>query len=67
MLEKIIVDNVEFVKAKFNEIKPRLIDVPDSCVLVGIRRAGKTYLLYQKARQFDDKFLYINFEDERLV
>jgi predicted AAA+ superfamily ATPase len=23
--------------------------------------------LYQKARQFDDKFLYINFEDERLV
>ena len=67
MLEKIIVDNVEFVKAKFNEIKPRLIDVPDSCVLVGIRRAGKTYLLYQKAKQFDDKFLYINFEDERLV
>ena len=67
MLEKIIVDNVEFVKAKFNEIKPRLIDVPDSCVLVGIRRAGKSYLLYQKAKQFDDKFLYINFEDERLV
>ena len=47
----------------------------DSCyVLVGIRRAGKSYTLYQdmlaklsagKAKAED--FLYINFEDERLA
>ena len=46
-----------------------------SCyVLVGIRRAGKSYTLYQdmQARLFAGKatiedFLYINFEDERLA
>lgn len=41
-------------------------------VLVGIRQAGKSYLLYQRAKQFlaeghDIKeFVYINFDDERL-
>ncbi len=42
-------------------------------VLVGIRQAGKSYLLYQRAKQFmkeghDVKELvYINFDDERLL
>lgn len=41
-------------------------------MLVGIRQAGKSYLLYQRAKQFlaeghDIKeFVYINFDDERL-
>lgn len=41
-------------------------------VLVGIRRAGKSYLLYQRIQQLLsagtgwDEMLYINFEDERL-
>lgn len=42
-------------------------------VLVGVRRAGKSYLLYQdiqnsiqKGEINEDGFLYINFEDERL-
>lgn len=41
-------------------------------VLVGIRQAGKSYLLYQRAKQFmaeghDVKeMVYINFDDERL-
>lgn len=41
-------------------------------VLVGIRQAGKSYLLYQRAKQFlaaghDIKeIVYINFDDERL-
>lgn len=40
--------------------------------VVGPRRAGKTYLLFQKIREFlkkgipIEKILYINFEDERL-
>ena len=42
-------------------------------VLVGIRQAGKSYLLYQRAKQFlkeghDIKeIVYINFDDERLL
>lgn len=42
-------------------------------VLVGIRQAGKSYLLYQRAKKFlEDKhdireIIYINFDDERLL
>ena len=42
-------------------------------VLVGIRRAGKSYLLYQRIQQLLsngiqwDEILYVNFEDERLI
>jgi len=42
-------------------------------VFVGIRRAGKSYLLYQRIQQLLaqgkqwDEMLYINFEDERLI
>lgn len=42
-------------------------------MLVGIRQAGKSYLLYQRAKQFlkeghDIKeIVYINFDDERLL
>ena len=41
-------------------------------VLVGIRRAGKSYLLYQRIRELlaegmpQDEIMYVNFEDERL-
>lgn len=41
-------------------------------VLVGIRRAGKSYLLYQRIRELlkeglsYDEIMYVNFEDERL-
>ncbi|MCH3918079.1 MAG: ATP-binding protein [Spirochaetia bacterium] len=42
-------------------------------VLTGIRRAGKTFLLYQRMQELVadgtswDEILYINFEDERLL
>ena len=42
-------------------------------VFVGIRRAGKSFLLYQRMQQLLkhgvqwDEMLYVNFEDERLV
>ena len=42
-------------------------------VFVGVRRAGKSYLLYQRMQQLLaqgvgwDEMLYINFEDERLA
>ena len=49
-------------------------DVHSCYVLVGIRRAGKSYTLYQDmqskltaGKATVDDFLYINFEDERLA
>ena len=44
----------------------------DNYVLIGIRRAGKSFLIYQRIQQLLtegvgwDSMLYINFEDERL-
>ena len=42
-------------------------------VLVGVRQAGKSYMLYKRARQMMGKgclledIIYINFDDERLM
>ena len=42
-------------------------------VLVGVRQAGKSYMLYKRARQLIaegrrlEEFLYIDFDDERLI
>lgn len=42
-------------------------------VLIGVRRAGKSFLLYQQIQQYLskgltwDSMLYVNFEDERLI
>ncbi len=49
-------------------------DVPDLIrVAIGIRRCGKTYLMYQKIRELIevgvplDQILFLNFEDDRLL
>ena len=57
------------------ELTKRDIQLSDKInyVLVGLRRAGKSYLLYQKIQELVDKghseeeILYFNFEDDRLV
>ena len=57
-----------------HEVKPRDISFEgfDRYILVGIRRAGKSYLLYQRMQQMLaeghdwSEMLYLNFEDERL-
>ncbi len=42
-------------------------------VIVGVRHAGKSYLLYQRVRQLQaagkgwDEILFVDFEDERLA
>lgn len=56
------------------ELYPRSFDFEPQgrYVLVGIRQAGKSYLLYQRAKQFlasghdIREIVYINFDDERL-
>jgi len=57
------------------EVNPRDFTFEEfgNYVFVGIRRAGKSFLLYQRMQQFlaqgisADELLYINFEDERLT
>lgn len=52
--------------------RPFLFEEQGRYVLVGIRQAGKSYLLYQRAKQFlaeghnIKEIVYINFDDERL-
>ncbi len=73
VIKSVIADNqVEIPKY---ELVPRNFILEDfaNYVFVGIRRAGKSFLLYQKIQQLlkDGKtwadILYINFEDERLI
>ena len=73
ILKTIIADNqAEIPKYK---VIPRSFPFEEigNYVFVGIRRAGKSYLLYQRMQQLFsqgtgwDEVLYINFEDERLT
>lgn len=73
ILKTIIADNqVEVPRYK---VIPRDFEFEElgNYVFVGIRRAGKSFLLYQRIQQLLaqgvqwDEILYINFEDERLV
>lgn len=71
-LEKIMVDNQAEVER--HEVFKRNYQFEDfgNYVLVGIRRAGKSYILYQQMQKRLaeghgwDTMLYLNFEDERL-
>lgn len=73
ILSQVLADNRKLVESK--TIFPREITVGDlpRCVLVGVRRSGKSYLLYQKIQELLtsgktwDDMLYLNFEDERLM
>lgn len=73
ILTQILLDNQQLVESK--EIFPRDVEIGDfpHCVLVGVRRSGKSYLLYQKIQKLLAmgktwrQMLYLNFEDERLL
>ena len=74
LLKEIIVD---FHQRSLPEFTPRQYDLtcPENKIrsLIGIRRAGKTYTLYQLITQLisqgtaKEKILFLNFEDERLL
>ena len=73
VLKSVIADNQ--VQIPRYEVINRPFHFVDNCnyVFVGIRRAGKSFLLYQRIQQLLaqgkgwNEILYINFEDERLV
>ena len=72
LLKQILLENRQEVENY--RVHPRHISVDGfSCyVFVGVRRAGKSYFLYQKMQQMLaeghtwDEMLYLNFEDDRL-
>lgn len=73
ILKQVIADNqLEVPKYEVNK-RNFVFEEFGNYVFVGIRRAGKSYLLYQRMQQLLsqgvswDEMLYINFEDERLV
>lgn len=58
------------------ELMPRKLELEDTCnyVFVGLRRAGKSYLMFQhiqsllaEGKALIEDILYINFEDERIA
>ena len=73
ILKQVILDNQHDVERQV--VIPRSIALNEEMnyVLVGVRRAGKSFMLYQRMQQNLqqgigwDKMLYINFEDERLI
>ena len=72
-IREIIIDNRQQV-AKREIISRNFNFMDNACyVLIGVRRAGKSYLLYQRIQQLIrdghswDEIVYINFEDERLL
>ncbi|HEY5168815.1 MAG TPA: ATP-binding protein [Thermoleophilia bacterium] len=66
----------EFQESPIPEGSPRFVGMPATAgkpgVVIGMRRVGKTYLMYQRMRELIasgvDKrdLLYVNFEDDRL-
>jgi len=70
-LKEIILSNAEYI-GQIKEIQKRdNILLPDEktrkvVVFYGVRRSGKTYLLYEVFQKNPQNSLYIDFEDERL-
>ncbi len=72
VLEEVI---TEFHKLGLPEVKKRELELPTSVnkavTVTGLRRAGKTYLLYQTIQELlkslsIENVFYVNFEDNRL-
>ncbi len=61
-----MIQNVEMVKRNIS------FESHSNYVLVGLRRAGKSYLLYQRAQEMialghlPEEILYFNFEDDQI-
>lgn len=73
VLKSIIIESREFIESI--QLNKRNVTFEDNLnyVLVGIRRSGKSTILFQKIKELVQsgidmkKILYINFEDERLL
>lgn len=72
LLKQILRDNQQEVVRYKIEPREFKFEAFPCIVLVGVRRSGKSYMLYQRIQQLLnegkqwDEMLYLNFEDERL-
>ena len=72
LLKRIILENLQFIKALSLQMVPREgLVLPEGVrkvvVLYGLRRSGKTYMLYSLFKEAPDASLYVDFEDDRLA
>ena len=72
ILKKVILEQHEIIRNMNIIPRSQVIQKEDNRILVGIRRSGKTTMLYHLVRQIVEagadwrQIMYINFEDERL-
>ena len=72
-LKKIIVEYQQFLGTVELTTRDFTFEPNGKYVMVGVRHAGKSYLLYQRARQLVadghsvEEMCYVNFDDERLI
>lgn len=72
VIQKIILANQNLIKDKSLIRREMFVEDKANYVLIGPRRAGKTFLLYQLIQTYYkssdiEEVLFINFEDERLL
>jgi len=71
LLREIILSNEEYIQSGVKKIVKREgISLPEGLnkvvILYGVRRSGKTYILFDLFKRYKKNALYIDFEDERL-
>jgi predicted AAA+ superfamily ATPase len=71
ILKEIIISNEEFILKHIGKIinRERVLfpeTLNKTVVFYGVRRSGKTFILYDLFRRYIDSSLYLDFEDERL-
>ena len=71
LIKEIILSNRAFILESVSRIVPRAaaeVAAPGKTVIMhGIRRSGKTFVLYDIFRRNSDAALYLDFEDDRLT
>ena len=72
LLKTVIYDQHQIIRDAVIVPRQYILEPNGNYVLVGLRRAGKSTMLYQKVRELIasgvawEQIIYINFEDERL-
>jgi len=72
ILKDIIISNEEFITQNIKQIvKRENLSFPEklkkAVILYGVRRSGKTHILFDLFKKHKDCSLYLDFEDERLT
>jgi uncharacterized protein len=72
LLKEVIGSNDQSIRSSLGELFSRKIGqtpvrLNKTAVFYGVRRSGKTYILYQNYLRYGDNALYIDLEDDRLA